>query len=846
MLELVLAIIVVGGVVLAVNPARRRSARPGYSAEERRRIERCRIRLAEEPGSMEPMLELFEIHRSRGDRGAVEQLLADTASSCSTDPRVAPIREFALFGFTVDAGPTSPSSPGPVVRIDPRTDNPHLHLGRMLVTEFLELHHGEIEVVRISPSQDQGKGGDKLFRVLELEASVSEVRLAPLVKRLTEKVSGLAVTVKFSEGEIGVAGSFFRVPFNVALTVVPTSDRVILVSLPRAGSVLGLSLIPPTKVVEKLVEKIGARYPGAVDRRSDTSFAVDVTAIPPVPVEPNLEEVRFGNGEIGILCRERARRREPAIRPVAPVAVAGGAREEMRLARQSGNRRVAQMLGERLLGLDPSDLQLRQELVDLAFELGDPVKALDVARAAGDPLPVNLRFRAGRALIQLGRKLEATTHFTGLAAALSNDAAGLGLAADLLAVAELSIRQLGLLDEGEIALSRLLEERRTWSSAPALPIEAAQLAWEAGKPALCERLARVLVSEQPLEARAYRYLGLGLQAMSRPGPAHAALTVAAWLSPDEKEWLAQLDALRHQLAPPTAAASSDTLDGLIHPDDRTAAGSVLSCLAPELDWLFSVAAPPPEPDGVGVRATRATHPTLVALTAELGELFGHPIPEMVVESRPEVSVQLTGTSAPQLRLTEGLLADLGRQELAFVLGRSIWLAGRGVVRYLLMDRSHLTALVSVVKMLKERVDRANRPFRRRLMDRVLELCRGSGATPRQESLLAELLTGPTLRRAATVAASLPDASIAVAELERWILAQHFSADRAGLLASRDVGAALSALLLTELASRPAVNEIRERGLPHGIRFFGSPTLQRRIAELISWSVSTESPEPRGA
>jgi hypothetical protein len=868
---------------LAYLPVRRAlSLRLRYGDDERLFIRSREALLERDPGNLTASLELLALYRKHGDHVRVRALHQRTRGHLSGRPEYAPIERAAITGPWL--APDTPSRLG-TGRHQSFDHDHHTAIGRLRLEgvgllDIVEIVELDIEMAGFGTHRSVAVPPE--LKVLSLEAVATEERLNQYLDHTKSDLPpGLGdLRVRLEDGEITLAGAFMRVPFRMALQVRPASDRALLFHLPRAVQILGIPTIPAGTLADKLVKSIQDRYPTLVTVLSPRSFVVDLAGMSAVPLQLNLSSITVAAGELVLQAREGLAARldlsptglpasGPVLLPPAPAPSAEPASlvapavstspEEYRRALAAGQLGVALLVGERVLAHRPHDTVLREELVGLAMRTGEAKRAIDLALAPLDQLPPSprLRLMASQALAGLGRKEEAEVHLEGLESALQGGPGDAQLAQDLVTLATLRVRLLGDLVRGALALERLLVvvgDSPDAEAAEALR-PAAQLAWEAGRAELCERLAARLVLCAPLESTGWRLLGLALRRRDRTYRAYAALTHAAWLNPLDRTVHDDAEALRRELdaafaepAPPRVLPRS-----VVHPAEDNGVGHVLRVVLPHLDpLLLTPLENAREPDPVPVRephaASEQAHPQLFAAARDAAAALELPVPRLYVLPEPDPEVIALEHREPSVQVTTGALAELSRDELAFALGRATWQAGRGDARYRALGRAHQRALAEVLNVVR-------RPSKWRARFSALGVLPGGEALAR--SVIGDWageVFEETWPREAALARMVPReerdaaAALAMAELTRrpiaadvasWCAALDMSADRAGLHVVRDPRAALSGFVKLELKSRALYAQVKERGLGWGLRTLATPAALRRAVEMMLHAVGED-------
>lgn len=863
---------------LAYLPVRRAlSLHLRYGADARHFIRAREAQLERDPGNLTAALELLALYRKHADHVRVRALHRCTHAHLEGRPEYAPVERAALTGPWLP--PEAPARREPGRRqsfaFDAHAATGRLRLEAVDLLGFIDVVELDVELIGFGSHRSVAVPPE--LEVHSLEAVVTEERLnAYFASAQADLPPGLGdLKVSLQDGEVTLSGAFVRVPFRMALQVRPASDRALLFHLPRAVQILGIPTIPAGTLADRIVKAIQDRYPSMVTVLSSRSFVVDLVAPSAVPVQLNLSSIHIAAGELVVQARAgmaapvdlspaggRAAA-PPALPPARPEppgvlpAAVSSSPEEYRRALAAGQLGVALIVGERVLARRPHDTVLREELVALAMRTGEAKRAIELALAPLEQPPSpRLRLMASQALAGLGRKEEAEVHLEGLESALEGEVGDMRLAHDLTRLATLRVRLLGDLVRGALALERLLVvvDGETGKDAADNLRPAAQLAWEAGRAQLCERLAARLVHAAPQESTGWRLLGLALRRRDSTYRAYAALTHAAWLNPLDRTVQEDAETLRRELAPALDEAPQPRVlpASVLHPAEDTGVGRVLRAVLPYLGPILDTrpegaAGADEDPPRAPGEATEAAHPQLFAAARAAAAVLEMPVPRLLVLPEPEPVVHaLIGEVAVQV--STGALADLSPHELAFAMGRAVWQAGRGDARLRGLGRAHQRALAEVLNALRH-------PSRWRTRLGALAALPGGDAIARSPiGAWAAEVVEETWPRDAALARMIPrDERVAAerlaaaqlarrpiaADIAAWSAALDMSADRAGLLVCRDPRLAIGALLKLELKSRALVAQVRERGLGWGLQALATTAVTRRVVELMLYGVAEE-------
>ena len=867
-----------------------------YGTAERRFIRAGDARLERDPGDLATALALLELYRTHADHVRLRALYQHTRAHLEGRPEYEPLRRAALVGpFVVPPLlPLPELKGGNTFNKDGQQATGRLRLESLSIQGLVDVVQLEVELAGMG---ERSAAVPPELRVLSLEAVISEERVNASLAGATDLPPGLSdVRLHFAGGEITLAGSFFRVPFRMALAVRPASERALLFHLPRAVQILGIPTIPATILAEKIVHAIQSHYPELITVLDNTTFVLDLVAHSPMPLRLNLSSIAITAGELVIQARDgHAARldlgpwRLPAPRSVPLLAAAmtspekahaepvtSSSPEEYRRALAAGHLDQALTVGLRLLASRPLDSVLREELVALALRTGETKRAVDLALERLADLPggpahpaARLRLMAGQALAGLGRKEEAEVHLEGLerelaaplAAPLGAPAPGAaegrepasseGLVHDLVTLATLRVRLFGDLERGAQALqSVVLAAGAAPPPGDADPLveplrQAVQLAWEAGRPELCEQLAARLVAASAFESAAWRLQGLALRRRRQSFRAYSALAAAAWLNPLDRVAVDEAAAQRAEVAaalsapPPSRLAPAEAA----HPAEDAGAGPVLRLIVPLLaDLLLDAPAELQETHAV---ATDESHAVLLQIVRAAAAVLELPVPEVRVIPDLTPLVEAAPLARPTIRVHSGALAELTHDELVYAAARAVWQAGRGDARWKRLARPQHRVLAGVLATLQR--ESAWRSAAERwaatsplaaLVPTALRAWAGEAfaETWPAEAAVARLLPADLRAEAQRLARALPRRPIA-ADVEAWCAALEFSADRAALLVCRDVAAALGALLKAELHSRTLLAQVRERGLPWALQTLLPARFAPRVRETLLASIS---------
>ncbi len=801
------------GFALGVYMARRGEDGPGpLDPEEKRRLAALRELVRRDPDDHDPAprVELAEIRLARGDAsGAAREL----GLVVRRHPEVARVRAVARAvlrtmllreGRSGSGGETQGITRLLPQDIDwrPETRRLVMRLRDLTLGGLLELRELELHLHDFEP----GVNVQPFPRVVACRAVLSEERLAYLLETRIDwsRVPVRDLRIRFQDGTVRVSGSYLAlglpVGFRVAASARVAGASRLRIGFPDRPVVAGIVPLPIDTVLRALAGAMARKRPGMVEMVGEATLELELLRMGLPPVEVNLSSIEVGDGRIEVRCQLPAASGTEVAGGLGP-AVLAMARHRAGAAAAPGG--VSGLIAGALASAREKELaSARQKAAGQVGE-GKLQEALRTLRAAADGIE-----------------------------AVTSEAE-----AEVLEDLAEARMQTGTPEErgrAEKDLTRILEARPGRTRAARL---FARIAVLGGDPEEGERRYRTAYRLDPFSPEPLAPLG-------ELAAARGALELVERLEAIGSR-LARTGPIPRSRQPPRetqAVLSPAGLARLDHPLVTAPTGRLLAQLQGSLTWLD------PQPDPRGGEGSfwpvgEEDYPRLVRMMRNLATRLQVPALQMVVTRDPMGPFRLRGGARPWIEIPEPTLVGAGEATLAYELGRVLYLARSGRGYLLGLGEPERELLYGLLRTLGEEAAREARGGSEApgILDRAVEDITDAvsrGWVLRDRDL--DPWIPPEVRRAAFPAAlAFHDQRPRYHDLLEFQLGLSASADRAGLLLSGSVEAALAGL---RLVPSPLWAEVEEGGLRALSGREHQDPLAFRVAELLRFALDPQLDE----
>jgi hypothetical protein len=820
-LELLFALVIfVAGMGLGVALDTRRLTLGAHYPEQGRRLAELRRAVAADTGRerVTPRLELAEYHLERRCVREAGQALGGLIQNRSDDAVVRSTARRVLRGILLHEVREEGGRPAGLLPQDmnwhPGAKRLVMRLKDLTLGGLVELKHLDVHIDDFEPLMRT----QPLPRIMACRAVIREERLAfVLDSRIDWSETPMEdFRILFREGQIHVLGTFrllFPIGFRLTAVTTITGASRLRLSFPHPPRVAGLVPLPIDTVLKVVARKIEEMFPGLVWSDEEATLEVDILKAGLPPVDLNLREIRVQEGRFEVLCAAEEIDAEAleVLRLPSPQELLPAPTEPTELAKWD-----EEDLPEEELSAAPGGF-----LGGLAAMFqGKSLGAVEQARQDAQTLRETGDLRGALGVLVKAAEWDAVTLEDSLSAPLFEDLAALRL--DLGGGSNRS--------QARMLLEDLLSHHPQRGRASLLLGRAHQ---ELGEMQVAEERTRLGCQLLPFEASGYRQMEILLEQRGAARAAARAREIHLLLDAD------CLPALEGgETSQPRGTLFHEGYRELLHPEERSPTGDLVSSLQGTLSWL--------DPTSLPVRGehsirplTQECHPRLLRLVEELARGFQVETPQILLYEGGEArEVRVCGASNPWMEGNDATLQELDEGAMAFELGRCLQQlrSGRGFLLGLEEDQLDLLfALLRAVSEEAHRLDTRPGRFRGRTLERVVGdtvdtlahgwVVRGKDLDP---WVPKDIRIG-----ARQEALEFHDTRPGYLDLVTWQWSLEASADRAGLLVAGSVGAALRGM---RLAPSPFWAEVEEAGLTALAPRVREDRLAYRVQELLRFAV----------
>lgn len=853
-------------------------------AAERNFVEGEERLLEKNPSQIDPYLRLMAFWCERGLYRQAETIFFRGAERFSS------VEAFQAWGPRIFYGsyvgeqqrglPAPPALDEPQsLRVNLRRKTLRLQLGRMLVSDLIEVERCIVDLRRAAP----GSRRRWTYHVRRLEASIPEERLtAWLRSHVNLGVHDLTqFRVRFTDGRIEVSavyrGMRVPIPFTVLFEIRAVERRHVKITVPRAPGLVGWLPMPTGRLLALLVESFAPPEQRFIRPLDDHSLLLSPFDPELFPMDLNLQTLAVEDDRIRIHCREDSEADDPlsggndpvALPAVTALAVSGpespseerretgllsrvasyfgrngkAEEDELRELGDQGEPRKALELLDRRIRKNPLELEAWISKITILADRQERLwEALRVVGRALRHLPDSeeLLLWQARLLARCERWDEAIEAYEGLVERRPEGAERIPF---LRAMGQIHRQGTGNLDEARRIFEHVL--KLDPAEAESL-VDVSEVLVQQGELGRALDWLDEAIKVAPFDPIPYRRMAQ-IQAKRGRGEAARRADAAATVlerhgralvgSPDPDP---HVDADREEAPLAFPALRSVSPEGLIHPEERSSLGQALHAIYDRLGWIVA-------PDRVtAVKSSplrEETAPAFVELLREGAASLNLEEPRVAVVQAKRPFLEWAHGRPDLLWVSSTFFDSLSPLERRVEVMRQLAHAALGHCPFLAMGDEELELMAALLRHLALTPERGRTGW----YETLHALLRGG-----VEEALRRILQGARSRRRLrqwippvehgelhqVCRHALEGAPVSSESVAAWRRSLHLSVDRWALRVTGDLEGSLSSLI------RMGVGVLSDERLAEmgfeALRYGENETTRRRIAELLRFSL--EVPE----